>query len=66
MKKAICKNNPKHKRFVTYAIVKQTWEVDNRGEFEDTWAYWDDVITPPTDHTDWECMECGSDIEFVD
>ena len=62
--KAICPNNPEHKRFVTTAHVVQEWVVDENGEFIEGDHVLEVTSFPDPDNI-WTCKKChaGAKIE---
>lgn len=58
--KAICPNNPNHKRFETTAHVAQSWKVDEYGNFIEELETLETTHKPDKNNI-WTCLECGSE-----
>lgn len=63
--KAVCPDDPTHKRFVTVAHVVQDWVVDDEGHFIDEIETTETVHGPNPGNT-WTCYECGAAAEVTD
>ena len=63
--KAVCPNNPNHKRFGVTAHVTQDWIVNEDGDFEECVLACVDVTHEPNSEDVWECIECGTEAIFV-
>lgn len=64
--KAVCPNNPNHKRFAVVAHVTQEWVVDNKGVFQECTEDCIDITHYPDSEDYWECMECGAEAIFIE
>lgn len=62
--KAVCPNDPEHKRFTTTAHVMQLWEVDEEGNFLDMLEEFVQVLHGPDRDNIWTCCECGTKAVF--
>lgn len=62
--KAICPNNPNHKKFVTSAHVVEEWVVDESGNFVEVLSTLETAHGPNPDNL-WFCYECGTDAEVL-
>jgi hypothetical protein len=63
--KAICPNNPKHKRFITVAHVSQDWEVDEEGNFMDNLGDLE-IVARPNPGNCWTCKDCHAEAIVTD
>jgi len=63
--KAVCPNNPEHKRFYTVAHVSETWEVDEHGNFLDTTDDPGDIVAKPDPGNTWQCATCEAVAEVT-
>lgn len=64
-KKAVCPNNPEHKKFYASAHVVQSWKVDEYGNYLETVNECDQVTHSPGHEDIWTCAECGAEAKFV-
>ncbi len=58
--KAVCPNNPEHKRFSTVASVMEEWEVDENGNYLITIESLQVNHGPNPDNI-WRCLVCGAE-----
>ena len=58
--KAVCPNNPEHKRFITVAHVAEDWIVDEKGNFLDNLGC-SEVVAHPLSDNIWTCADCGAE-----
>lgn len=63
-KKAVCPNDPNHKRFVTVGHVSQDWLVDQSGSFVEQVGPDLEVVADVDEGNTWTCNECGADAVF--
>ena len=64
-KRAVCPNNPTHKKFHASAHVVQDWVVDEHGNFTKTLNECDQVLHFPDSEDIWTCDECGAEVKFI-
>lgn len=57
--KAVCPNNPDHKRFSTVAHVMESWIVDPQGNFIEVEESLQTTHKPDPGNT-WTCVDCGA------
>lgn len=64
--RAICPNNPEHKRFVAVAYVSEDWLVDEQGNFLEV-APGSETYTlfEPNPDNIWYCYECSGNIKAM-
>jgi len=63
-KKAVCPNNPAHKRFHANAHIVQDWVVDEGGNYIETLHDCSEVTHEPDSEDIWTCAECGAEAIF--
>ena len=60
--KATCPNDPKHKQFVTVAVVQEDWLVDEHGDFIEVHHGSEcHVSHGPDPANTWNCADCGAE-----
>jgi len=62
--KLVCPNNPKHKRFSTYAAISREWIVDEDGKFIREGKN-SDIINYPDEHDCFWCVECATEADKI-
>ena len=60
--KAVCPNDPSHKKFITVAHVTEDWVVDEKGNFIESLGAIETVHGPDEGNI-WSCNTCGADAE---
>ena len=64
--KAVCPNDPKHKRFYTGVHMSETWIVDPEGNWLETADDPGETVAGPHPDNTWQCQICGADAEVTD
>lgn len=63
--RAVCPNDPSHKRFLTTAHVMEEWIVDSKGDFVELVGSIETTHGPSRDNL-WTCAECGAIAQHED